>query len=360
MSTMTLEQIQALANQAAETSDDMNIAESGGGGKQFPDGYCLARLVQYIEFGSHAQEYQGQVKAAAPEFQLAFALYGPGYGNDDGTPYIFKPYRMSLSRNEKAGAFLTFKAMNWKGTAKHFAQLVGDAFMVKFETKASKDPAKKPRSVMNLKATLPPMDQLTKQPYNVPAPRPEDLKLFLWDYPDLTTWHSFYVEGNFDDGKSKNVIQNAMLSAEDFHGSPLQLLLATNNVAYTIPPKAQKAAGAAVAQPMAQPMAMPVAQPVAAPVQPQVALPNVTTPATPAATATPSAPVVVATQAPVMASAATAVSAPAVANPPFDPSPNGQPEQVVAPTVPPSVVAPAAVAVPNVAMPALPTLPQVG
>lgn len=342
--TQTLEQILALAAMAAEVSDDMNVAESGGGGKLFPEGYCMARLVEYIDFGSHVQEFKGVAKAAAPEFQLAFALYGEGYANDDGTPYIFRPYRMSLSRNEKAGAFLSFKAMNWKKVHKHFAQMVGEAFLVKFETKAPSDPTKKPRSILNLKATLPPLDAVSKQPYPIPPARPEDLKLFLWSHPDLSTWHSFYQEGKYDDGNSKNVVQETMLSATDFQGSPLQLLLATNQVPYTIPaPKAQKAAGAAVAQPMAQPMAMPIAQPQVAVAQPQVASPNVAAVATPAV-APP------ATPAPVSAS-------PAPTAAPFTPSPNGQPEQVVTQTAPVAAVAPVAVALPNVAMPAL---PQVG
>lgn len=301
----SLEQLLALANQAAEVGEDMTVAvKGGGGGKLLPAGFCIGTLVEYIEYGQQPQEYEGKPKDPALEFQLGFALYGEGYQNDDGTPYIYRPYAMSLSRNEKAGAFLSFKAMNWKGTATHFAQLLGQSFLLKVEHKQPAKAGDKVRSFVNLKATLPPLDALTKQPYPVPPVPADKLKLFLWQFPDIATFTSFYQEGTFDNGDSKNTIQNKMLGALDFHGSPLHMALIEKQVPFTVPaPKAKAAAPAAPAAPApaapavpAQPVAMPVAAPAqvappatvaAAPTPAQVATPAI--PATPAPVATPAA-----------------------------------------------------------------------
>ena len=127
--------LQALAAQdVAESGIDLNEAvKGGGGGRLLPEGYAFGRLVEYIEFGNQPQEFQGQAKAPALEFTIGFALTGQGYQNDDGTPYIVRTYNTALSRNEKSRAFKMFKALNWKGTAKSFAQLLGETFLVKIK-----------------------------------------------------------------------------------------------------------------------------------------------------------------------------------------------------------------------------------
>lgn len=240
MTQLTLEQIQALANQAAETGDDMTVVVKGGGGaKLLPAGNCLGRLVRYVEYGNQPQEFGGKAQDPAPEFQLGFALYGEGYQNEDGTPYIMSTYPIKRSRNEKAGAYLLFKALNWKGTATHFAQLVGQAFIVNIENKTPKDATKAARSTINLKGFLPPLDPVTRSPYAVPEARADDLGLFLWDYPTLDAWNSLYIDGTYDDGSSKNWLQGTLLAATNFAGSALESLLVTSGTAFTVPaPKA--------------------------------------------------------------------------------------------------------------------------
>ena len=170
-----------------------------------------------------------------------------------------------------------FKALNWKGTAKSFAQLLGDTFLVKIKQvpKSKTDP--KIVSRIDLDGFLPPLDPVTRQPYPI-AEAPDDMyRLFLWSRPTKEAWDSLYIEGEYE-GKSKNRIQEQILAALDFQGSPLQQLLMASGV---------------TALPTAAP-AVPVAAPVAAAPAP--------TP-TPAAVAVPAAPVAapaaVATPAPV-------------------------------------------------------------
>ena len=264
--------LQALAAQdVAESGIDLNEAvKGGGGGRLLPEGYAFGRLVEYIEFGNQPQEFQGQAKAPALEFTLGFALTGQGYQNDDGTPYVVRTYNTALSRNEKARAFKLFKALNWKGTAKSFAQLLGDTFLVKIKQvpKSRTDP--KIVSRIDLDGFLPPLDPVTRQPYPI-AEAPDDMyRLFLWSRPTKEAWDSLYIEGEYE-GKSKNRIQEQILAALDFQGSPLQQLLMASGVtalptaAPVVPVAAPVAAAPAAVAPTPAPVAAvaPAAVPVA-------------------------------------------------------------------------------------------------
>ena len=231
---MTVQEILALANEVAEQSHDMNIAVKGGGGARLlPEGYAYCRLVEYIEFGMQPQEFNGKAKDPALEFQLGFALYNTAdrvYQNDDGTPYIIRPYTMAMSANEKARSFLLFKLLNWKNQYRHFGQMLTQGFLAKIvhEPKSKTDP--KIVSRLDLKGFLPPVDTVSGQPHPIPEARTEDVKAFFWDRPDKATFDSLYQEGKWDDGRSKNVIQETMLAATDFAGSPLQQLLMSSGI----------------------------------------------------------------------------------------------------------------------------------
>lgn len=300
-----LAQFQALANEAvAEQGFDMNEAVvGGGGGRLLPEGYAFGRFVEYIEYGQQPQEFGGKAKEPALEFSIGFALWGEvpdpanpaqtlKYHNDDGTPYIIRTYNKSMSRNEKAGAFLLFKSMNWRGTAKGFAQMIGEAFLIKIKhcPKSKADP--KIVSRIDEKAFLPPLDPVTRQPYNIPAAPDAAYRMFLWGKPTKAGWDSLFVEGQYEakDGKpaaSKNRIQETILKALDFQGSPLQQLLGgAPNLALPSGPVGVIAAPVVAAP--AQPVFAAAAAPVVAPVAPVVAAPL----AVPAAVAPIAAPAV--------------------------------------------------------------------
>lgn len=311
--------LQALAAQAvAESGIDLNEAvKGGGGGRLLPEGYAFGRLVEYIEFGNQPQEFQGQTKDPALEFTLGFALTGDGYQNEDGSAYVVRTYNTALSRNEKSRAFKLFKALNWKGTAKGFAQLLGETFLVKIKQvpKSKADP--KIVSRIDLDGFLPPLDPVTRQPYPIADVPDEMYRLFLWNHPTKEAWDSLYIEGEYE-GKSKNRIQEQILAALDFQGSPLQQLLMASGV---------------TALPTAAP-ATPVAAPVAA--APAAVAP---TPA-PVAPAAPAAPAV-APAAPLAVPAAVATPAPVAVAPVAAPAGVPAPAMPAAPAVPSSPVLPA-------------------
>jgi hypothetical protein len=272
-----LDALLSQANEVAAITDDMNVAQKGGGGRLLPAGYAFGRLVEYVELGMQPQEYNGKAKDPALEVYIGFALTGEGYQNEDGTPHIIRPYSFSISRNEKAKAFKLFKALNWQGTAQHFAQLLGQAYLVKIvHVQAGAD--KKLVSRIDLDGFLPPIDPVTKQPYPIAAARDEDLKLFLWDKPTKEAWDDLYVEGTWDDGKSKNRTQETILAAMDYAGSPLEQLLGGTAIAPAAP-----------VVPQATPTPVAVATPAVAPVMPAAAPAMPAMPAMPAVPAIPNA-----------------------------------------------------------------------
>lgn len=272
--------LQAQANAAVEESGiDLNEAvKGGGGGRLLPAGYAFGRIVEYIEFGNQPQEFHGKAKDPALEFTLGFALTGNApngetYHEADGTPYVVRTYNTALSRDDRSRAFKLFKALNWKGTAKGYAQLLGQPILVKIHhvPKSKTDPTLVSR--IDLAGFLPPLDPVSQQPYAIPEAPDNLYRMFLWDKPTKEAWDSLFIEGTYDDGenkgKSRNRIQEAILGALDYNGSPLQLLLG-GALALPVAASPQVVQPAAPVVPVAQ-AALPVSAPVVAaqiPLQP--------------------------------------------------------------------------------------------
>lgn len=308
---MTAAELLALANEAAAEGPNMNEAVKGGqGNRLLPAGYAYARLVEVIELGNHPQEFNGKAKDPAPEVQLGFALFNTGdrqYANEDGTPYIIRPYSFSLSQNDKARAFLLFKSLNWKGTATSFGQLLTQPFLAKIVHEAKSKTDATIVSRLDLKGFLPPLDAASQMPYPIPEAPDNILKLLLWARPTKAAWDSLYVDGKWDDGQSKNRTQEKIMSALNFAGSPLQqvLMQAGVNALPTAPATAPVAPAApAGAMPSTLPAApvVPAVTPLAAtlptapvtavvaPVAPPVAPVGPVTPTVPTIAAMPTAP----------------------------------------------------------------------
>ena len=223
---------------------DMNVAQTGGGGKLWPEGYVLARFTEYVETGNHAQTFTSpsgvtEKKDPAPQVKLGFRMYGPGYEYLDDTGEFadagqISTFELTLSQNEKAKTFLLFKKMNYDGTAKHFTDLLGKAFMIKIIHTKSKAANSKPRSNLDLTSVLPPLDPLSKRPYDVPEADEKYFRLFLWDLPSWEQWESIQVErkeGESTEAYNKrNFLQSRIISAANFPGSPIEEMLANAGV----------------------------------------------------------------------------------------------------------------------------------
>lgn len=223
-----LDQLRALTNEAlAKSNVDLTSPGKGGSDVLLPEGYSVARLVEYIEFGMHRKEFNGQLKAPALEFQLGFALYGESYMNGD-KPRMIRTYRTGLSNNEKSVAYNMFKLMNYNKSARHFAQLLGESILVKIIHQKAKAGGKL-YAKLDPMGFLPPIDPVTRKAYPCPD-APEDMyRLFLWNNPTKESWDSLYIDGIDDNGESKNYLQEYCLKAVDFKGSPLYNLLYGNS-----------------------------------------------------------------------------------------------------------------------------------
>lgn len=209
-----LSAIKNIANQST-TDMDMSVAAKGGEKYLLPEGVALGRLIEYIEFGKQPQEYKGEKKDPCMEIQLGFALYGEGYQKDDGKPRMISTYRMKLSNNEKAKSFKLFGRMNAKRTAKNFAQLLGEPFLVPVVHQSN---AKGTYARIDLDNIGYAIDPIKRTVYDVPMPPEEMYRVFLWNHPSKEMWDSIYIEKN-------NFLQETCLSATDFPNSPLERML---------------------------------------------------------------------------------------------------------------------------------------
>lgn len=240
--------LQALVEQTADTAVDMTEEQSGGAGKKLLEkGFSLGRICEYIEYGSQPQTFEGQKKAPADEISIGAELYDEGYTNDDGTPYVDHGMSFAVTRTAKSNAFKAFKNLNWQGLYTRWLELVGKPYLFKIEQKTSQK-TKKPYSYVDLQGTLAPLDARTKKPYDCPPVTVKNLRVFLWDAPQLAHWDSLEIKGN-------NFIQEKILSALNFPGSPLEALLMQNGREIKIPAKkaddSEKAAQSAAAGPEA-------------------------------------------------------------------------------------------------------------
>ncbi|CAH0444315.1 hypothetical protein LMG10661_00794 [Ralstonia syzygii subsp. syzygii] len=272
--------IQAAVAAAAEKSADMNVAQKGGGGEYVPpaEGFTRLRFVAYVELGKTETEYQGQ-KKVVDEVQLVFELSGPRH-----EPKVLEngekiPHRMTItvtkSLNEKAQFYKLFKMMNYKGTAKIMAQLLGEDFTGKVYHKKFKRKDNTEGIAAQLKNPdtgvfdiRPPFveDAETGESKRVNvAPAITPLKLFLWEMPSKAMWASIFIEGQYEERKndkgeviaaarSKNKWQERIKAALNFKGSPIANLLEGAIEVGTDDPKevAAKAAGKPTAAATAQ------------------------------------------------------------------------------------------------------------
>lgn len=255
----------ASAIQEAAEQTDMNEAQSGGGEYTPPaEGLVRLRFVGYIELGKHDKEYKG-VKSQKDFAQLLFEASGPKHPpREDGTPIMFSQ-RMTKSQSDKAAFFKLFRRMNPSGSAKHMAELLGNAYIatVIHNTVGEGDDK---RTYANLKdgdgvwtirePFIDNVDPVSGEAtrINVPVAEPtQPIRCFLWDYATKDMWDSLFIDGQWDaktdektgkviqEAKSKNVYQNAIRSAHNWQGSKMQEMLFAGGEADI--PDAEKPAG---------------------------------------------------------------------------------------------------------------------
>jgi hypothetical protein len=228
--------------QAAGNVADMNETTTGGGGggRTLPAGKAIAVLTGYIESGLQPREFNGKPKPPTREMKLIFTIMGgrgknvngevEDYVLEEGNYPTIGTFFISVTNNEKSKAVKWFQRMRQNcygdGGEVSFAQFLGKAFLLPITHTVSKKDGKDVVYANIDPATVDkPEDPMTVQPYAIPAVPDDVYKLLLWDAPTKEQWDSLYIETPDDAEKSRNYLQEHLMTSLDFGTSKLAALL---------------------------------------------------------------------------------------------------------------------------------------
>lgn len=275
-------------------TDFTEITKGGGERKVWPEGFTLARLVGVIELGDRENTYKGEKKPPVRQLMLQFAMYSKDYTYDDGKPGIISTMGLSMTTTEKSKLPKIFAKMQITKAEKHFAELLGQAYLINIKHTKKDDKTYVNIDLDDVRLAI---DPISKQWYQCPALDESLVRLFLWDKPSQAMWDSLLIKQQDGTLADKQWLQELLVTAVNFNGSPLQRLLDPSATAMTAAMMAPQVAPAAPKAPVtpqqdapwnAQPAVAPApvaapAVPAAVPAAPVVAVPQpVATPAVPA------------------------------------------------------------------------------
>jgi hypothetical protein len=248
--------IAGLADAQAEHEDYTKPVEGAAFEKTLPvAGACVLRFREYIELGMQktaSKTYPNKKPAMKARFVFELTTPKHQFEVEDAEGSKTKHGHCisivcPINKDVKANYMKLFKMMNYKGTAKVPAQLLGEAFKAEvvhaFDEKDMKD-GKPVAGAAPKWANLQRDGVYTIEPPRIIDPLAEtvteikvppllgDLKIFLWAMPTQECWDSLFIAGTSTkeiEGKkvevSKNWIQNSILEALNYEGSKLQEML---------------------------------------------------------------------------------------------------------------------------------------
>lgn len=246
---LDLKALKALADQAADIEDQTEVQTSYE--YTLPEaGRTVARLAEYVDLGMQKRRpYRGKDKPPADEVRIVFELLHPTKNIrelDDKTKIADRlTVKITKSLSDKAGFKKLFNAMRYgRDGIKHMAQMIGEEFVLNIihsEPGKNQDGTEK-RQYANIKnkdgvwqvESPYNLDAITGKStkYNVPA-LIGPVRLFIWDMANGEMWNSLFIDGTREvtaaDGtvteQSKNYIQEKIMEASNFEGSPVSVIL---------------------------------------------------------------------------------------------------------------------------------------
>lgn len=269
--TYDLNKIAAIVDQAVAEGADQSTVKAGGGDYTPPAaGATRLRFIGYIEIGVQKSVYKG-VEKKAKKAHFIFELSGPKHQprvNEDGSKTPLRiSFTESISQSEKANFPKLFKRLqDGDNLVKHVAQALGRAYRgtvvhdkwTPADSKEEKVTAKLRDETGYTITSTKYEDPETGEPRQVQVdPVISPIRCFLWDYADKEMWDSIFIDGKYDDvvdektgdvkrvGRSKNKLQELVMSAENWKGSPMQQILAANGEEPDLP-KSERPARAEV------------------------------------------------------------------------------------------------------------------
>ena len=225
----------ALAAKATKGRPDQRVATKGGS-EPPAAGKAKLRYVGYVELGEQVELFEGRARVR-DKVQLTFELVNrkkhPPIELEDGTKV---PRRLKIeltnSLSERATLFQLRRQMDPDDTKSHIAQMVEDGFLGKVYHHTFTAQGREV-TVARLKAkggnyTIEPPFEEDEEgevtEVSIPEAMSETL-LFFWDSPTLEMWDSLFIEGEYEKGRSRNVIQHTLRRAVNWEGSPMFELL---------------------------------------------------------------------------------------------------------------------------------------
>lgn len=242
--------IAELAALAAQNEDQTETTAGGDFEYELPaEGNTVARFIEYVELGVHGQKaYKGKDKPDVEYVRFAFELCSPKHikeieleGGVKKTVANIISVTLAKKFGEKAAFKKLFNKMVYgRDNIKHFAQMLGEGFLIKVvhnSTGEGKD--KKTYANMNDSEGVWQIgvarfqNPLTEEVTVLPVPDAiNPIRIFLWDNPNKPTWDSIFIDGTRTvkvDGKdveqSKNWMQNRIRAAKNFENSPVHKLI---------------------------------------------------------------------------------------------------------------------------------------
>lgn len=218
-------------NQAATKGPDMTKSNSGGGGSDYtppPPGPVMLRFVGYIEVGERKETFSGQEKTK-DKVKLIFECHGKNYPNNDRITIT-----ETLSTHDKSNFRKIFLSMRGgDSSVTHMAQLLGRGFRgrITHHNFTGRDGKKKIYARLRddngyniFPPTVEDLDTGEIKMINVPE-AVSKTRLFLWNFCDKAMWDSLYIDGQYSDGRTKNIFQEEIKQATNFRGSKIDMVL---------------------------------------------------------------------------------------------------------------------------------------
>ena len=211
----------ALAQAAKEAGMDQTKVQAGGGDfEALAAGPCRLRLIGYIELGKHEGSFQGKPKKnekVMVQFEVSGPKHPPRVDADGNKHPNIITITENLSMSDKARFFNLFGKLNYKGTATHMVELIGEAYLgtIYHRKYAKNGEAKdKPdtwtgiavelRDAVNGYSIRPPrVEDIDTGEYKaVPvAPALADFKAFVWNFATKEDWDSLFIDGTYPERK---------------------------------------------------------------------------------------------------------------------------------------------------------------
>lgn len=255
---MNINELAEFADELANEQHDINETKSGGGGEyEAPAaGPCMLRYIGYVEVGKVKKKpYKGKPKPdtfmAWHIFEVSGAKYPPVELPDGTKMPVRLTVKMNISSSDKAPYTQLFKIMNWENKARHFIQLLGQAFLGTITHYTFKNDEGKEVAIAQLVSSGDAGTTINIRPPFVEVQDPVEgtvtrtdvrgkiapplsaLRLFLWNAtPDkhAKMWENIYIPTPEGAERSRNTFQDAIRKATNFGGSNIEAYLSSAGI----------------------------------------------------------------------------------------------------------------------------------